>query len=120
VHLYADYAPKLLMDFLQGSQTYPLEAALEVAAARGMVDEQVWAGHPGSKEQGALFGVLFFLVLCSDAFSATAFSLDVLSCLLGSGCCMVLHGVGLYSLLMCYAAGGSLHHLALWARWWWW
>jgi hypothetical protein len=29
------------MDFLQGSQTYPLEAALEVAQQRGLIDEQV-------------------------------------------------------------------------------
>jgi hypothetical protein len=43
VHLYADYCPARLMDFLQGSQTYPLEAALEVAEQRGMVDEQVRA-----------------------------------------------------------------------------
>jgi hypothetical protein len=42
VHLYADYCPARLMDFLQGSQTYPLEAALEVAEQRKMVDEQVW------------------------------------------------------------------------------
>lgn len=42
VHLYADYCPQRLMDFLTGSQTYPLEAALEVAEQRGMVDEQVW------------------------------------------------------------------------------
>jgi hypothetical protein len=42
VHLYADYCPARLMDFLQGSQTYPLEAALEVAEQREMVDEQVW------------------------------------------------------------------------------
>lgn len=41
VHLYADYCPARLMDFLQGSQTYPLESALEVAEQRGMVDEQV-------------------------------------------------------------------------------
>jgi hypothetical protein len=41
VHLYADYCPGRLMDFLQGSQTYPLEAALEVAQQRGLIDEQV-------------------------------------------------------------------------------
>ncbi|WIA39313.1 hypothetical protein OEZ86_005428 [Tetradesmus obliquus] len=42
VHLYADFCPARLMDFLQGSQSYPLEAALEVAEQRGMVDEQVY------------------------------------------------------------------------------
>lgn len=41
LHLYADYCPGRLMDFLQGSQTYPLEAALEVAQQRGLIDEQV-------------------------------------------------------------------------------
>jgi hypothetical protein len=41
VHLYADYCPSRLMDFLQGSQTYPLEAALEVAQQRNLIDEQV-------------------------------------------------------------------------------
>lgn len=46
VHLYADYCPGRLMDFLQGSQTYPLEAALEVAQQRGLIDEQVSEQHP--------------------------------------------------------------------------
>ncbi len=41
VHLYADYAPQLLADFLAGSQSYPLESALEICEARGLVDEQV-------------------------------------------------------------------------------
>lgn len=40
VHLYADYCPARLMDFLQGSQAYPLEAALEVAQQQGLIDEQ--------------------------------------------------------------------------------
>lgn len=52
VHLYADYCPGRLMDFLQGSQTYPLEAALEVAQQRGLIDEQVSRG--GGGETGKL------------------------------------------------------------------
>jgi hypothetical protein len=48
------------MDFLQGSQTYPLEAALEVAQQRNLIDEQVgfvgrvcvWAG--GGDEGGGV------------------------------------------------------------------
>jgi hypothetical protein len=41
VHLYAEYAPQQLLEFLSVSQYYPLEAALEVVTQKGMVPEQV-------------------------------------------------------------------------------
>ena len=44
LHLYADYAPAALMDFLVGSQYYPLEVALDITRDRDMVQEQVGGG----------------------------------------------------------------------------
>lgn len=52
VEMYADYAPKQLMPFLVSSQWYPLEAALQVCIARGLVREQVFIlGRMGSAHQ---------------------------------------------------------------------
>lgn len=52
VELYADYAPQQLMSFLVSSQWYPLEAALQVCTARGLVREQVFIlGRMGSAHQ---------------------------------------------------------------------
>ena len=52
VELYADYAPQQLMSFLVSSQWYPLEAALQVCTAQGLVREQVFIlGRMGSAQQ---------------------------------------------------------------------
>lgn len=52
VELYADYAPQELLSFLVSSQWYPLEAALQVCTARGLVREQVFIlGRMGSADQ---------------------------------------------------------------------
>ena len=52
VELYADYAPQELLPFLVSSQWYPLEAALQVCTARGLVREQVFIlGRMGSADQ---------------------------------------------------------------------
>lgn len=42
VALYADFAPEQLLLFLQASQGYSLDKALEICAARGFVREQVY------------------------------------------------------------------------------
>ncbi|GBF95415.1 hypothetical protein Rsub_08377 [Raphidocelis subcapitata] len=42
VTLTADYAPPALLELLTASQWYPLEGALAVCEARGLVDEQVY------------------------------------------------------------------------------
>lgn len=66
VHLTADYDPGRLMEVLAGSQAYPLEVALEVAAARGMVDEQVrW--RPPPLLACALAGRVLLACLCMAA-----------------------------------------------------
>jgi hypothetical protein len=47
VQLTADYAPSTLLDLLSSSQTVPLEAALAICEAKGLVHEQVWGGGRG-------------------------------------------------------------------------
>lgn len=45
VDLYAEFNPTRLLPFLVASQSYPLEAALEVCRVAGLVREQVmWHG----------------------------------------------------------------------------
>jgi hypothetical protein len=52
VELYADYLPTALMPFLASSHFYPLEAAYEVCAARGLVPEMVYVlSRMGSCQQ---------------------------------------------------------------------
>lgn len=52
LHLYADYAPAALMDFLVGSEFYPLEAALAICQQRRMVDEQASVGAEAASSSG--------------------------------------------------------------------
>lgn len=49
IELYAEFAPKLLMNFLRASSSYPLERALEICEAKGLVEEMVYIlGRMGS------------------------------------------------------------------------
>lgn len=58
VQLTADYAPSTLLDLLSSSQTVPLEAALAICEARGLVPEQVRDGRRQREYCGAT--VLYF------------------------------------------------------------
>jgi hypothetical protein len=53
VQLTADYAPSTLLDLLSSSQSVPLEAALAICEAKGLVHEQVrWEKVDGDRGMG--------------------------------------------------------------------
>jgi hypothetical protein len=52
IELYAEFAPKLLMNFLTSSNSYPLELAYKICESKGLVQEMVFIlGRMGNARQ---------------------------------------------------------------------